>query len=483
MRTNYRVNATVQYSTLSPDQIEEIFSASLEVLERVGMRIHSDEAVDMLEAAGATVDGQGLVHIPGYLVKHALNLAPSRVVLAGRDGSRKVVLEKDRIYYGTGSDTPFFIDPRTDERRNTVYQDVYDAARTADALPNMDFFMSLGLVSDAPAKTYDRHQFLAMITGTSKPMVITAVDRQGLEDQHRMACAALGGEDAFRCNPLFAIYIEPISPLQHSKEVVEKLFYAADHGIPIVYTPAPTAGFTAPMTLAGIMTQGLAEMMAGLVMAQLRSPGAAVITGGVHTVIDMKTMIFSYGAPEFLLLSAALTDIMKWLGLPMFSTAGCSDAKVLDGQAALQAGLSIFLAALSGANLIHDVGYLESGLTGSLDMLVLSDEIIAMVKRILQGVPVTPDTLAVDVIADVGPGGHFISTEHTLRHFRHVLWQPELQERDDYAGWEAKGKKTLSDRVRAKVLRILETHQPAPISPDALKVMRAIVEEADQKYA
>ncbi len=483
MRTNYRVNATVQFSTLSPDQCEEIFSASLEILERVGMRIHSEEAVDMLEAAGATVDGQGLVHIPGYLVKHALNLAPSRVVLAGRDGSRKVVLEKDRIYYGTGSDTPFFIDPRTDERRKTVYQDVYDAARTADALPNIDFFMSLGLVSDAPAQTYDRHQFMAMITGTSKPMIITAVDRQGLEDQHRMACAVLGGEDVFRRNPLFAIYIEPISPLQHSKEVVEKLFYAADHGIPMVYTPAPTAGFTAPMTLAGIMAQGIAETMAGLVMAQLRSPGAAVVMGGVYTIIDMKTMIFSYAAPEFLLLSAALTDMAKWLGLPMFSTAGCSDAKVLDGQAALQAGLSILFSALSGANLIHDVGYLEYGLTGSLDMLVLSDEIISMVKHLLQGVPVNPETLAVDLVASVGPGGHFFTTEHTLRHFREVLWQPELQERDNYQDWEAKGRKTLSDRVRAKVLRILESHQPAPIPPEALEAMQAIVAEADQKYA
>lgn len=483
MRTNYRTNATLQFGTLSENQREEIFSAALEIMDRVGMRIFTEEGKDLLRSAGAAVDAEGLVHIPSFMVKHALNLAPSRVVLAGRDGDRHVVLEKDRIYFGTGSDTPFTIDPYTDEHRQMLYRDVYDAARTADALPNIDFFMSLGLVSDAPAQTYDRHQFLAMITGTRKPMVITAVDRQGLEDQHRMACAVLGGEEAFRRNPLFGIYIEPISPLQHSKEVVEKLLYAADHGIPIVYTPAPTAGYTAPVTLAGIIAQGLAECLTGVVMAQLRSPGAPVIIGGVHTIIDMQTMIFSYAAPEFLLLSAAITDVVKWLGLPMFSTAGCSDAKLLDEQASLQAGLSILFAALSGANLIHDVGYLESGLTGSFDMLVLSDEIIAMVKRMLRGVQVDQETLAVDTVAEVGPGGHFLGSEHTLRHFREEIWRPELQERVNYTAWEENGRKRLSDRVRGKVLRILEMHEPAPISAEAMETMRAIVAEADEKYA
>ena len=483
MRTNMRTNASLQFGVLSTDQMEEILSAAVEVLERVGMRIHSDAGVALLTEAGATLDGDGLVHVPGALVKQALGLAPGRIVLAGRDGARRVVLEKDRIYFGTGSDTPFTIDPATGERRRTVYDDVHNAARTVDALPNIDFLMSHGLVSDAPAQTYDRHQLMAMITGTSKPMVITAVDRRGLEDQHRIACAVLGGADAFRRNPLFAVYIEPISPLQHSSEVIDKLLYAADNGIPVVYTPAPTAGTTAPVTMAGVMVQGLAETLVGLVIAQLHAPGAGIIIGGVHTVIDLQSMVFSYGAPELLLLSAALTDMAKWLGLPMFSTAGCSDAKTLDGQATLQAGMSILTAALSGANLIHDVGYLESGLTASLDMLVLSDEIVGMVKRILRGIAVTPEALAVDVIAQVGPGGHYLDTEHTLRHFRDEIWQPELLERENLASWEAAGGRTLKDRVRRKVLHLLEVHQPEPVPGDALKAMRDIVDKADADCA
>lgn len=483
MKTNYRANASLQFSTLSISEMEDIVSSSLEVLEGIGMLLYSDEAVDLLKKAGAWVDGQGRVHIPSYLVKRALSTAASRIVLAGRDGSRKVVLEKDRIYFGTGSDTPFMHDPYTGERRNWKFEDVYNAARVADALPNIDFFMSHGLVSDVPAKTYDRAQFLAMITGTSKPMIITAVDGQGLRDQHQMACAVLGGEEAFRANPLFGIYIEPISPLQHSAEVLDKLLYASDKGIPIVYVPAPTAGGTAPVTMAGIIVQGLAESLAGLVMSQLRSPGAGLIMGGVFTVLDFRTMIFSYGAPELLLLSAALTDLAKFLGLPMFSTAGCSDAKTFDGQATFEAGVSILLAALSGANLIHDVGYLESGLNGSLDMLVFSDEAISMVKRLVRGFRVTPETLAVDVIKEVGPGGHYLQHEHTLRHFREEIWRPQLLDRMDFAGWEQSGRKTLADRVHSKVLRILEEHQPAPIPEEALKTMKRIVAEAEQRWA
>jgi trimethylamine--corrinoid protein Co-methyltransferase len=182
------------------------------------------------------------------------------------------------------------------------------------------------------------------------------------------------------------------------------------------------------------------------------------------------------------LLSAAFTDIAKWLRLPMFSTAGCSDAKVLDQQAGIEASMSIVVAALSGANLIHDVGYLESGLLGSYDMLVMSNEAIGMAKRILQGVTVTPETLAVDVIERVGPGGHFLTQEHTREHFRRELWLPTLMDRQHRRTWEAAGSKTMAQRVRAKVLEILEGHEPLPIPAEIEARLKEIVAQADERY-
>ncbi len=482
MRANYQVNATPQFRVLSEDQIEEIYFSALEVLERVGMRIYSEEGVALLRDAGSRVQGDR-VWIPSWLVQEALTTVPSRIVIAGRDRNKRVYLEKDKIYFGTGSDCPSLVDPYTDAVRKYTFDDVYNAARISDALPHIDFHMSLGLTSGVLAQTYDRHQFLAMLKGTSKPLVITAVDREGLADQYQMACEVLGGPEEFARLPLFVVYIEPSSPLNHSVEAVEKLLYSAEKGIPMIYTPCTMCGATAPMTMAGGMVQCLAECLVGVVLSQLRRKGAAVIIGGVGSIMDMSTSILSYGAPEMVLLSAAMTDVAKWLRLPMFSTAGCSDSKVLDQQAAIESAVSVVVAALSGANLIHDVGYLESGLLGSFDMLVMSNEVIGLAKRILSGITVTPETLAVDVIERVGPGGQYLTQEHTRRHFRAETWLPTLMDRQMRRGWEASGRKTMADRVRAKVLDILEHHQPMPIPAEVEARLKAIVAEADARHA
>jgi trimethylamine--corrinoid protein Co-methyltransferase len=490
MRANYQINATPQFRVLSDDQVEEIYHAALDVLERVGTRVYGRQALDLLLDAGCLVGEEtvaegvpsALVHIPTPLTEGMLGATPSRITIAGRDREKLVRLERNKFYFGTGSDCPSLVDPYTDEIRKYTFDDVYDAARISDALPHIDFHMSLGLTSGVVPQTYDRPQLLAMLKGTSKPLVITAVDRQGLAEQHEMACAVLGGAVEFARLPLFVVYIEPSSPLTNSIEAVEKLLYAAENGIPAIYTPCIMAGGTGPVTLAGTMVQALAEYLTGVVLAQLQRPGAGVIMGGVNSPMDMATSILSYGAPELALISAAMTDVAKALGVPMFSTAGCSDAKTLDQQAAIEATLSIVIAALSGANLIHDVGYLESGLLGSYDMLVMADEVIGMAKRILAGVTVTPETLAVDVIEKVGPGGHYLTQPHTRQHFRTETWFPTLIDRQMRRAWTASGSETMAGRVRAKVRDILEQYEPKPLPDGAEKRLQAIVDRAEAAH-
>lgn len=482
MRVNYQMNVTPRLTILSEDQIEQIVYEALEVLQQTGTRVYEEHALSLLRGAGCVIEGENLVHMPAWLVEASIQSAPSRVVLGGRDREKRIALEKNQIYFGTGSDCPFLTDPYTAERRRYTKEDIYRGAKITEALPQIDFHMSVGLTSDVPVGTYDRHQLLAMLRGTTKPLVLTAVDREGLADQLEMACAVIGGRDEWRKLPLFAVYVEPSSPLDNSREAVEKLLFAAENDIPVIYTPCPICGATGPATMAGTLVQGLAECLAGLVIAQLQRKGAAVIIGGVMSILDMTTTVLSYGAPELSLLSAAMTNIAQYLGLPMFSTAGCSDSKTLDQQAAMESALSIAFAALSGANLIHDVGYLESGLNGSYDMLVMSNEIISAVKRILRGVPVDAEHLALEAIRRVGPGGHYLMDEHTMKHFRNEFWVPELLDRSNWDTWQSRGGKALKARIHDKVLDLIEHYDPPPIPEKIERELEKIVSRADEAH-
>ena len=405
----------------------------------------------MLASAGSRVEGKSRVRIPSYLVEDALKSAPKRITLSSRDGQRKVLLEGTKVYFGTGSDCPYILDSFNGERRLFTKEDVGKAALLCDYLPNIDFFMSLGLVSDVPALISDRHQFQAMLLNTTKPLIFTAHDEAGMADIIEMAAVAAGGREQLRSNPCIGLYAEPSTPLQHS---------------------------TAPVTLAGTLVMDNAEVLSGLVISQLRQKGAPFIVGGVVSGIDMKTAILCYGAPELHMLSAALAEIAHYYRLPMFSTAGCSDSKVMDQQAAIESALSCLMAALSGANLVHDVGFLENGLIGSYEMLVMTNEVIAMVKRIMRGIEVNEESLALDVINKVGPGGNFLLEEHTLHHFRKELWHPELMDRNNYEKWRQAGEKTLGQRATEKVRRVLAEYQPEPLSPEKLKQIDAIIARA-----
>ena len=485
-KTNYEVNATPTFQVLTEDEIEAIYHSALTVLYETGVRVYDEEGVQVAYDGGAIVEDKqadnSLVKIPPWLVDKALATLPRKVVVIGPDRKHKMELYKDSLYFGAGSDTPFTIDPYSGERRRATYKDVVNFAKIAQALPNIDFHMSLGIVQDVQVGTYDRWQYLAMLEGTNKPINITAVDIDGLKDQLEMAYIRLGGKDEWRKGPIFSLYIEPVSPLSHSQEVVQKLIFASDNEIPFVYTPCPLAGATAPCTLAGTAVQALTESLFGIVLSQIRKPGAPLIIGGLMSNMDMQTTVYCYGSPEMALLSAAYTDITKWLGVPEYETAGCSDAKMFDEQAALEATMNITTAALVGGNMIHDVGYLEQGLTSSAEMMVASDEIIDRVKRILRGVPVDDASRALDVMNDVGPGGHYLDHDHTYNRFKTEIWRPKLTDRLNWENWEAAGSKTYRERVHERVIEILETETEPLMDEQMVNELKRICELADERH-
>lgn len=484
--SNRLINTTPVFEVLTEEEIEAIYYSALRVLYETGVRVYNKEGVDLAQSGGAIVedvqDDSALVKIPPWMVDTARATLPRKVTVVGPDRQYRMELYKNQIYFGPGSDTPFTIDPYTGKRRRATYADVKNFARLAQALPNIDFHMSLGIVQDRAVGTYDRWQYLAMLEGTSKPINITAIDLDGVRDQYEMGLIRVGGRDEWMKGPAFSLYIEPVSPLSHAEEVIDKLLFASDNYIPFVYTPCPLAGATAPTTLAGTAVQALTESLFGIVLSQLRKPGAPLIIGGLMSNMDMLTTVYSYGSPEMALLSAAYTQITKWLEVPMYETAGCSDAKLFDEQAAMEATINIATAALTGGNMIHDVGYLEQGLTSSMEMMVASDEIIDMVKRIMRGIPVTDADLALDVMAEVGPGGHYLEHDHTFERFRTDIWQPKMIDRKNWEDWNAGGSKRHGDRVRERVIEILETETEPLLDEAMYKELLRICELADGRH-
>jgi len=465
---------TPEFKVLTKSQCQRIHSGALEVLERVGVKVFHQGALSMLKDAGAWVDGN-IARIPSFMVEEAIRSAPKKIIIYDRDGKPSMKLEGTNSYYGTGSDCPNILDSFTGEIRRFTQEDIGKAVLIADALPNIDFIMSLGLISDKPVETTDLYQFQEMVFNSKKPIVFTCHDLRGNKDILEMASIVADTKQELVQNPFIIHYIEPSSPLRHSKEAVDKLLFSSEAGIPLIYTPCPSGGATAPVTLAGNIVLTLAESLSGVVISQLKRKGAPVIIGGVITVMDMRTTAYCYGAAEFHILSAALAEMSQFLGLPMFGTAGCSDSKCLDSQAAIEATLSIALQGLSGANLIHDVGYIGSGLIGSFDMLVMSDEIIGMAKRFMRGIPTTKEDLAVDLIHKVGPGGSYLAEEHTVKHFRTEHWYPRLMDRSDYAKWCSEGGKTLAQRTNEMVKEILEEYKPSPLEEKKQEEIMALI--------
>jgi trimethylamine--corrinoid protein Co-methyltransferase len=462
---------------LTEEQMKEIHAAAIEILEDLGTVVHHEEAVDLLGRAGAFVQDKNRVYISAALVEAAIRSAPGNINIYDREGTPVMCLGGRQVYYGTGSDCPNLLDSFSGERRHFLAADVEKAVRLVDALPHIDFTMSMGLAPDVPSDRQYQHKYAFMLRNTTKPQVITAADRTSLKDIADMAAAVRGGRAELSRKPLFVLYDEPTSPLVHTHEALDKLLFMAEYRLPVNYSPGIMAGATAPVTLAGAIAQATAEILAGLVIHQLKMAGAPFVFGGGMSPMDMQSTQPTYSSPEAVVSQAGLCQLGRELyRLPSWGFGGCSASKLADEQAVYEAGLYILMAGLMGTNIVHDVGYLEFGKTYSFDLLVMCDEMIGYVRRMMEGIPVDPENLAVDAIKRVGIGGHFLGDAHTLAHFRDN-WQPGITDRRTFDAWQERGGTSMGQRAKDKVKEILESHQPKPIAPDADTEIEKILEK------
>lgn len=470
MKTSHRELLTKpSLKVLSQYQIEKIHTATLEVLEHTGIRVTHAKALELLGGEGARVSGSR-VRIPAQMVEEAIDTSPSRFALGKRNGEPAFLVEDNRSWYGAGLDCMDYLDPFTDVRRPFTSEDCRVTATIANALPNYSWSMTLGLAADVPADIADRVTAKQALTYCEKPLFFCCKDLNSLRAIYDMAILIAGTEERFRRAPTIATISSAISPLHYDNDTIEKVIFCAERGIPQVLFPGLQAGATSPATFAGTIVQGSAESLSGLVVAQLARAGAPVIYGAFTTIMDMATAIFSYGAPEMNLMTAAMVQMAQHYNLPCFGTAGCSDAKFHDDpQAVIEATFSCLSSALSGANLVHDLGLLDHSAVISPNYLVLIDEVLSMVNQYMRGIVVNDETLALDLIDRVGPGGHYLEEAHTMHHFRDV-WYSDLFDRTNYDAWRKQGAIQFTERLREKTRKLMNLNA-ASLPAEIIKEM------------
>ena len=462
IQTSRTRSRSVSMRVLTDDQIWEIRQAAFEVIEKSGFKCLHAGARKMLAGAGAVVDGER-VKIPRYIVEGVLETVPKGWTIYDRHGRRAMEVEGRKSHFSTSTASPSTKDALTGEYHETRVADIAVGARVADALANIDFVMPMGSAQDVHGRIADLHEFEAVAANTTKPVVFIGYTPTGCEYIFEMAAVVAGGMARLRERPFVMLYPEAISPFVFPADVVERIFIAADRFMPQVPGATAQPGATAPMTLAGTAVQITAESLIHITLAQLRSPGCPVCMSGNVGILDMSTALMAFGAPEGSLGLAAQAEVAQSFGLPTWGLAGSTDAKRLDAQAGIESTFSIFSQALAGLNLIHDVGYMASGMACSCEQLVMGDEIIGMTRRFVEGITVDADTLARDVIDAVGPGGNFLAQRHTVNHLRKELWQAKLLDRRPIAAWQAAGGPVMEDRVREAVRGIVENHHPDPL--------------------
>jgi trimethylamine--corrinoid protein Co-methyltransferase len=457
---------------LGASECRRIHLATLEVLDRVGVDVHFEPARAILAEGGARVDGIR-VRLPEHMVEAALRTAPRRMTLYDRMGNVAMRACDHNTYYGGGSDCLNILDHRTGERRQPTLSDVVDAVTVMDALPALDFIMSMVLPVDVDQQIYDRYQMEVMLNHTTKPIVYVSPDFEGCVAAVSMCEAVAGGAEAFQQSPFAACYINVTSGLVANAEALQKCIYLAEKGLPMTYIPLNAGGVNSPATTAGCMATMNAGILLGLVLSQLVRPGTPVAVPGWNGgPYNLKTMVGNYVLADE---QGVPTTMGRYYELPVFGLGGATDAKILDHQSGFEVTISLMTALLYGANIVHDVGFMDSGLQASLQLQVMADEFIGFIRAATRGVEVSDETLALDVVAELGPSGDYLGHPHTMRHVREPFYA-DLMDKGVYAQWEKKGERSMEDLAAEKIDRILETHTvKEPLSEGVQATIKEIV--------
>ena len=473
MITTHATNMTsAHYTRMGENECEKIHFASLEILERIGIDVHDEQARDILVKGGAKADGLR-VRIPEYMVTKALSVAPKRITLYDRHGKVAIRAGGYNSYFGGGSDCLNILDHHTGERRKPRLEDVAQAACLMDALPEIDFVMSAFLPEDVDGRVYDRYQMEVMLNNTTKPIVFVTPDFEGCVAAVEMCEAVAGSAEAFQHKPFATCYINVTSGMIANAEALQKCIFLAEKGLPQLYIPLNAGGVNSPVTTAGCMASMNAGTLLGILLAQLVREGSPIAVPGWNGgPYNLKTMVGNYVLADE---QGVPTSMGKYYDLPVFGLGGSTDSKVLDQQCGFEVTLSLMTSLLHGANIIHDVGFMDSGMQGSLQIIAIANDVLGFLRAATRGVEVNDETLALDVIEELGPTGSFLDHAHTMRHYREPFYS-KLADKRQYSLWLEQGGTTMEARAAEMVDEILAAHRPEPLPTEVQKAIKKIVE-------
>lgn len=479
------------FELMSRDDIHAIHLAAMEVLERTGILIQHEEALRILGEAGAIIDERKKVaKIPEFLVREALKKTPSRHLMKARNPKHNFVVGDGGSYYTNAFGAQYTYDLETGERRPSTLKDLEEFTLLSDYFPTVDYVKANIIPQDVPDGIKEQTMALSMLKNTEKHSSFFATSLQAFRDIIEMAKIFVGGEEEFVRNPIWIdTGLNSVPPLKYTANIIDIILECAKYRIPFDISTGLLSGASAPATLAGSIVQGIAENHTVVVITELVGSGTPIMWGSGGTILDQRHGTAAYGAPENGLIHAAMCQMAHYYGIPYYGACGISDSKVPDSQAAYENALNVLVATLAGADVVHDAvyGIVETGITASYEQFAISNEICGAIKRIAEGIKVTKETLAVDIIDKVGHDSNHFTNDDALEFSRKYVgeeyWQPWITDRTSRPDWEAKGSKDIVQRAKEKVKRILETHKIPPLDKDVEAKMRDIIKQRAKKLS
>ncbi|RLB16862.1 MAG: trimethylamine methyltransferase [Deltaproteobacteria bacterium] len=467
-----------QYKPLSEEDIKTIHDASLTILEKTGISYEHglEETVAMLEKAGAVVDRDvSRIRFPRTLIVDQAAKAPEQVVLYGRADGNDLDLTENKVYMGTGGAAINVLDLETGTRRPSTLKDIYEIGSLVDRLDHIHFYVRSCIPTDIPPSSYDVNVFYACMKATAKHVMAGVNDLKGLHDVIELASMVASGREKLKERPFISIITSfAISPLKLDTSMTLVMQESIRNRIPVALSAAPMSGSTSPMTMAGTLAQLHAEQLVGICISQLTNPGAPVLYGGIPGMANLRSMGYLGGAVECGMMNAAIHQMAQHIKVPNYNSSGLSDSKLPDAQAGWEKALTVVLAAMGGSNYVHhSAGMLESMLTVAYEQFVMDDEIIGMCCKVLKGIDVDAEHLAMEVIDTVGPGGNFMMSPHTMAHMRKEYFQGNgVSDQKSWEQWEQDGSRDARERARVIARRMLLEEKISYISEETDQVIR-----------